>query len=61
MITLTEGLEVYYKNLYGVIKYVGARYCTLCIKPNEEKVRQTCLVIYQNDYDKIELYKQSQK
>lgn len=61
-ITFAEGLEVYYKNFFGMIRFVSNQYITVCIRtfPNE-KVRDLCLIVYPSDYHLIQLAKESTK
>jgi hypothetical protein len=61
-ISFTEGLQVYYKELYGVVRFVSDQYITVCIRtfPNE-RVRDTCLVVYPDQFKEITLAKESTK
>lgn len=58
----TEGLEAIYDEYVGVIRFVGQSYITLCIKnfPNE-KVRNVCMLIYRDQFNKVKLFKESEK
>lgn len=60
--TLTEGLEVYYKNFFGTIRFVCENYITVCIRtvPNE-RARDLCLIVYPNEHHLIKLAKESTK
>lgn len=61
-ISFTEGLQVYYKGVYGVVRFVSDQYITVCIRtfPNE-RVRDTCLVVYPDQFKEITLAKESTK
>lgn len=61
-ISLTEGLEVYYKQMYGIVRFVSEHYITVCVKtfPNE-RVRDVCLIVYPQQYKDIVLLKESEK
>lgn len=61
-ISFTEGLQVYYKELYGVVRFVSDQYITVCIRtfPNE-RVRDTCLVVYPDQLKNVTLAKESTK
>jgi len=61
-ISFTEGLEVYYKGMFGVVGFVSDHYITICINrfPNE-RVRDTCLVVYPDQFKEITLAKESTK
>jgi hypothetical protein len=57
-----EGLEAIYDNYVGIINFVGSSYLTLCVKYlPEEKVRNVCIVIYKDEFNKIKLLKESSK
>jgi hypothetical protein len=57
-----EGLKIEYDGYKGIVKYIGNHYITMCLKtfPNE-KVRDVCMLIYKKDFNKIKLFKESQK
>jgi len=57
-----EGLDIEYDGYIGTVRYVGNYYITMCLKtfPNE-KVRDVCMLIYKKDFNKIKLFKESQK
>jgi hypothetical protein len=61
-ISFTEGLEVYYKGLFGVVDFVCDQYITVCVRkfPNE-RVRDVCLIVYQSDFGFVTLAKESTK
>lgn len=60
--SFAEGLLISYKGHVGVIRFICDEYLTLCINsfPNEKR-RDVCILIYKNDFEKIELFKESQK
>ncbi len=61
-ISFVEGLEVCYKQMYGVVRFVCDEYITVCVRtfPNE-KVRDVCLIVYPNQYSLVTLAKESTK
>jgi hypothetical protein len=56
-----EGVWVSYKSFRAQIRFVCESYITICIHPDVEKVRQTCLLVYHEDWGKINLLKESEK
>lgn len=56
-----KGVEVTYKHFHGYVKFVCDDYVTICIQRGERKVNDVCLLVYKNDWDKIELNKSSHK
>jgi hypothetical protein len=50
--TLTEGLQVSYKEMTGYIKFVSSSYVTMCVGKKE---REVCILIYQNQWDNVKL------
>lgn len=61
-VLFTEGLEVYYKQTFGIIRFVCDEYITVCIKTfPKERVRDICLIVYPEQYQYIELIKESTK
>jgi len=61
-ISFTEGLQVYYKGLFGVVDFVCDQYITVCVRkfPNE-RVRDVCLVVHPSDFGLVTLAKESTK
>ena len=61
-ISFVEGLQVCYKQMYGVVSFVGNEYITICIRtfPNE-KVRDVCLLVYPDEFNLVTLAKESTK
>lgn len=60
--TFYEGLIVEYEDYIGEIRFICNSYITLCVKSfSNEKRRDVCLLIYQDDFNKIKLLKESQK
>ena len=55
------GLEVYYKQHYGIIRFISDDYITICIKEDETKFHDVCLVVPQSEFHLIKLIKQSEK
>jgi hypothetical protein len=53
---LPVGTEVYYNNMYGHVRFVCEKYMTICVKEfPTEPVRDVCLIVYPDRYDKVEL------
>lgn len=61
-ISFVEGLEVYYNQMYGVVRFVCEQYITVCVRkfPDEPR-RDVCLVVYPAQYKDIVLTKESEK
>jgi len=58
----TEGLEVIYKEHFGVVRFVCEEYITVCIiKFDKEKSRDVCLIVYPQQYHLVTLAKASTK
>lgn len=60
-ISFSEGLEVHYKDMFGIVNFIGKTYVTICIKSFEDKVRNVCLVVPPTEYNLIQLAKESHK
>ena len=57
-----EGITVFYEKYTGVIKFVGENYLTLCVKVRSyDMVSDVCLLIYKEDWDKIQLPKRTDR
>lgn len=53
---LPETTEVYYRGQYGHVRFSDEKYMTICVKEHpQEKVRDVCLVVYPEDWHKVEL------
>jgi hypothetical protein len=58
----TEGSMAQYKEHIGTIRFICNSYLTLCISEfPEEKRRDVCILVYQYDFKKIKLLKESEK
>ena len=58
----SEGLEVYYKHQYGIIRFVCDEYITVCVRNfPRERVKDVCIVVHPENYKYIELIKESTK
>jgi len=62
MQVFSEGIYATYGPHRGVIKFVCEEYVTLCVKSfPEERNRDVCIIVYRNNYNKIQLLKESEK
>jgi hypothetical protein len=61
-ISFSEGVQVHYKQMFGIVRFVCDQYITVCVKtfPNE-RVRDVCLIVYPQQYHTISLVKESEK
>ena len=59
--SLTEGTEVYYNGMYGVVRFVCNHYSTVCVRSFTEKMKDVCILVYPDEYDQILLAKESTK
>jgi len=61
-VSFTEGLEVFYKGTFGIVKFICEQYITICVRKfPEEPRRDVCLVVYPQQYQYIKLAKESTK
>lgn len=61
-ISFAEGIEVYYKQMRGIVRFVCEQYITICVRKfPEEPRRDVCLVVYPQQYNDIFLFKESEK
>jgi hypothetical protein len=59
--TFAKGIEVYYDGMYCTVDFICEKYITVCINKAESRLKDVCLLVYPNDYDKITLVKESSK
>ena len=60
--TPAEGVNVIYEEYIGNIVFVGEEYLTLCIRTRDrDMISDVCLLVYKNDWDKIQLIKSSER
>ena len=52
---LTEGTEVYYNGILGVVKFKCESYITVCIKTYDHCSRDVCILVYPNQMNKLQL------
>lgn len=56
MLMLPEGTEVYYNNMYGVVRFSCDQYMTVCVnKFKDDPQRDVCILIYPDQLHKLEL------
>ncbi len=56
MSMLPEGTEVYYRGMYGHVRFACEQYMTICIREfPTERVRDVCLIVYPQQYNELEL------
>lgn len=61
-ISFAEDAEVFYKERYGVIRFICDQYITICTKVfPSQKVRDVCMLVYPENYHLITLAKESTK
>ena len=61
MTTFYEGLNVKYKHHVGTVSFVCEKYITVCIKAFEDRSKNVCLLVYPEQWEQIQLLKQSEK
>jgi hypothetical protein len=61
MSTFYSGLRVKYRDHVGVVHFVCEKYITICIQTFEHKSRDVCILVYSNQWNEIQLLKQSEK
>ena len=60
--TPAEGVEVIYEKYIGTIVFVGEEYLTLCIRTRDHHmISDVCMLVYKEDWDKIQLFKRSDR
>ena len=60
-ITFAEGIEVYYRGMYGRVDFVCEKYITICVRRMEHRSKNVFLLVYPSQYDEIILAKESTK
>lgn len=56
-----EGLEIKYKNYYGVVQFISDEYITMCISFGRKTMSDICMLVYEEEWKNIKLYKESNK
>lgn len=60
--SFAEGLIVEYNNMVGTIRFISEKYLTICICTfPEERSKDVCILVYREDWEKIKLFKESNK
>ena len=60
--TPAEGVEVIYEKYIGTIAFVGEEYLTLCIRTRDcDMISDVCMLVFKEDWDKIQLFKRSDR
>lgn len=55
---LPEGTEVYYRGMYGIVRFTCEQYVTVCVRrfPDDPR-RDVCMLVYRNQQNELELVK----
>jgi hypothetical protein len=56
-----QGLSVKYKGYYGTVNFVSDEYITICINFGNKSMNDLCILVYEEDWKNIKLYKESNK
>lgn len=56
-----QGLTVKYKDYYGTVNFVSDEYITICINFGSKTMNDLCILVYEEDWKNIKLYKESNK
>jgi len=59
--TPVSGLQVRYRNHIGKIRHVDTSYSTICIREFDERSRDVCILVFQDNYKEIFLLKESER
>ena len=51
------GVRVKYKEVIGVVQFVDTEYLTICIYYQAGDISTTCVVVYNYDWNQVELLK----
>lgn len=55
---LPEGTEVYYRGMYGIVRFTCEQYVTVCVRHfPEDPRRDVCMLVYRNQQHELELAK----
>ena len=46
-----EGLDVYYQEHFGIIRFVCSDYVTVCIKSGKERLNDICIIVFLHTFD----------
>lgn len=62
MTVFSEGLQAKFGPHIGTIRFISENYITLCVRTfPQEKSRDVCILIYRDNYNKVQLLKESEK
>jgi hypothetical protein len=57
----SEGLNVKYRNTYGIINFLSEKYLTMTIKNGNVPVNDVNILVYPENWKEIKLIKESEK
>jgi hypothetical protein len=61
MTTFYQGLDVKYRDHVGVIEFICDKYITICINRLGHRSKDVCLLVYQPQWNEVQLLKESEK
>jgi hypothetical protein len=61
MTTFYQGLDVKYRDHVGVIEFMCDKYITICINRLGHRSKDVCLLVYQPQWNEVQLLKESEK
>ena len=53
--SFAEGLQVHYKGMTGVVRFISPQYITICIRAFNVKARDVCILVYSEQWKEVEL------
>ncbi len=56
-----EGIEVYYRGMYGRVDFVCEKYISVCVRRLEHRSKDVCILVYPSQFDEVALIKESTK
>lgn len=60
--TFAEGLIVQYKDHIGTVRFICDSYITVCVSRfPEDRRRDVCILVYRDNFDQVQLLKESSK
>jgi hypothetical protein len=57
----SEGLNVKYRDTYGIINFLSEKYLTLTVKKGTVPANDVNILIYKENWEEIKLIKESEK
>ena len=57
----SEGIVVQYRDWIGEVRFICDEYISICVRVGNQRVNDTCVLVYKSQWNQVKLLKESGK